>query len=125
MAWLSASTVSAVPSATGRAARVISTALPMTSPAPRQQPSSACTSAGTGAGGGSSAQAAPADASNKTLNPDTRMTYSTPVALHTPSSLPDGSVKWKRRPPGKLKIGAVIVPPALTTLSSMASRSWA
>ena len=30
------------------------------------------------------------------------------VALHTASSLPDGSMKWKRRPPGKVKIGLAI-----------------
>jgi competence protein ComEC len=45
------------------------------------------------------------------------------VALHTASSLPAGSMKWKRRPPGKLKIGLAIVPPALLTASNAASRS--
>ena len=31
---------------------------------------------------------------------------------HTASSLPAGSRKWKRRPPGKEKIGLTILPPA-------------
>ena len=46
-------------------------------------------------------------------------------SVNTPSSLPAGSWKWKRRPPGKLKIWRVITPPAAFTLASMASRSWA
>jgi hypothetical protein len=41
----------------------------------------------------------------------------------TASSLPLGSVKWKRRPPGKAKIGFVILPPAAVTDLSAASRS--
>jgi len=45
------------------------------------------------------------------------------VALHTASSLPDGSMNWKRRPPGKLKIGLAITPPALVTASKADSRS--
>jgi competence protein ComEC len=45
------------------------------------------------------------------------------VSLHTASSLPDGSMKWNRRPPGKLKIGLAIVPPALLTESNAPSRS--
>jgi len=44
-------------------------------------------------------------------------------SLHTASSLPDGSMNWKRRPPGKLKIGLAITPPALVTASKTASRS--
>ena len=36
-------------------------------------------------------------------------------SLHTPSSLPAGSRKWNRRPPGNAKIGAVMVPPAAST----------
>ncbi|MDB5426727.1 MAG: hypothetical protein JWR43_702 [Phenylobacterium sp.] len=42
---------------------------------------------------------------------------------NTPSSFPLGSRKWNRRPPGKLKMGRVMVPPAARTLASMASRS--
>ena len=45
------------------------------------------------------------------------------VSLHTASSLPPGSMKWKRRPPGKAKIGLAMVPPALITESNAASRS--
>jgi competence protein ComEC len=45
------------------------------------------------------------------------------VALQTASSLPDGSMNWKRRPPGKLKIGLAITPPAFETASNAASRS--
>ena len=44
-------------------------------------------------------------------------------SLHTASSLPAGSTKWKRRPPGKAKIGREISPPAPLTESSAASRS--
>ena len=44
-------------------------------------------------------------------------------SLHTANSLPDGSMKWKRRPPGKAKIGFAITPPALLTESNAASRS--
>jgi len=43
-------------------------------------------------------------------------------ALHTASSLPPGSMKWKRRPPGKGKIGFAMIPPAPHTDSSAASR---
>ncbi len=32
-------------------------------------------------------------------------------SAQTPSSLPAGSRKWKRRPPGNSKIGTVITPP--------------
>ena len=35
-----------------------------------------------------------------------------PSSLHTANSLPPGSMKWKRRPPGKAKIGLAITPPA-------------
>jgi competence protein ComEC len=45
------------------------------------------------------------------------------VSLHTASSLPPGSIKWKRRPPGKAKMGLAMVPPALLTESNAASRS--
>ena len=31
------------------------------------------------------------------------------AACHTASSLPDGSMKWKRRPPGKEKIGLAMI----------------
>src|SRR5690606_26133606 len=41
----------------------------------------------------------------------------------TASSLPAGSRKWKRRPPGKGKMGTVISPPAASTRASVASRS--
>lgn len=34
---------------------------------------------------------------------------------HTASSFPAGSTKWKRRPPGKAKIGLTIRPPASST----------
>ncbi|HEY6048586.1 MAG TPA: ComEC/Rec2 family competence protein [Sphingomicrobium sp.] len=44
-------------------------------------------------------------------------------SLHTASSLPDGSMKWNRRPPGKAKIGLAMTPPALVTASNAASRS--
>ena len=40
----------------------------------------------------------------------------------TANSLPLGSMKWKRRPPGKLNIGLMTLPPALVTLASVASR---
>ena len=45
------------------------------------------------------------------------------ASLQTASSLPDGSMKWKRRPPGKVKMGLAITPPALDTASNAASRS--
>ena len=45
------------------------------------------------------------------------------ASAHTASSLPDGSMKWKRRPPGKLKMGFAMTPPALDTASNAASRS--
>lgn len=41
---------------------------------------------------------------------------------HTASSLPAGSVKWKRRPPVKEKIGRTILPPAFSTAASVSSR---
>ncbi len=41
----------------------------------------------------------------------------------TAISLPDGSMNWNRRPPGKKKIGREITPPAATTASNAASRS--
>jgi competence protein ComEC len=43
--------------------------------------------------------------------------------LHTASSLPPGSMKWKRRPPGKENIGRAMIPPASQTCSSAASSS--
>ena len=39
----------------------------------------------------------------------------TPLSDHTARMLPAGSRKWKRRPPGKLKISCRIVPPAAMT----------
>jgi competence protein ComEC len=45
------------------------------------------------------------------------------ASLQTASSLPDGSMKWNRRPPAKAKIGRAITPPALLTVSNAASRS--
>ena len=42
---------------------------------------------------------------------------------HTVSSLPLGSQKWKRRPPGKSYAGVAIDPPAEVTAASVASRS--
>lgn len=42
---------------------------------------------------------------------------------HTAISLPAGSAKWKRRPPGNAKIGLTTVPPAFSTASRVASRS--
>ena len=39
------------------------------------------------------------------------------------SSFPAGSVNWKRRPPGKAKIGRTIAPPAASTAASAASKS--
>ena len=39
-------------------------------------------------------------------------TLSSPASLHTANSLPPGSMKWKRRPPGKAKIGLAATPPA-------------
>jgi competence protein ComEC len=44
-------------------------------------------------------------------------------SLQAASSLPDGSMKWKRRPPGKAKIEREMTPPAAATASSVASRS--
>ena len=41
----------------------------------------------------------------------------------TASSLPAGSRKWNRLPPGKEKIGLTILPPADSTAASVASRS--
>ena len=41
----------------------------------------------------------------------------------TASSLPAGSRKWNRLPPGKEKIGLTILPPADSTSASVASRS--
>ena len=46
-------------------------------------------------------------------------------SLNTPNSFPAGSLKWNRRPPGKLKMARVMVPPAASTLACMASRSRA
>lgn len=46
---------------------------------------------------------------------------SSPSSLQTASSLPDGSMKWNRRPPGKEKIGRAITPPAATTASNAGS----
>jgi|SRR5690625_2375860 len=43
-------------------------------------------------------------------------------SVQTASSLPEGSAKWKRRPPGKTKVGRVMVPPAWRTAVSVASR---
>ena len=48
---------------------------------------------------------------------------SAPPSLHAASSLPPGSMKWKRRPPGKAKIGLATTPPAAHTASNAASRS--
>lgn len=42
----------------------------------------------------------------------------------TANSVPLGSMKWKRRPPGKEKGGFVIVPPASSTAFSDESKSW-
>lgn len=39
------------------------------------------------------------------------------------SSLPLGSRKWKRRPPGKLRIGLVTAAPVAVTAASVASKS--
>jgi competence protein ComEC len=50
-------------------------------------------------------------------------TFAPQASVHTASSLPDGSMKWKRRPPGKEKIGRAITPPAPDTASNAASRS--
>jgi hypothetical protein len=44
------------------------------------------------------------------------------ASAHTASSLPAGSLKWKRRPPGKEKIGLTILPPAFSTASRVSSR---
>ena len=43
-------------------------------------------------------------------------------SLQTAISLPAGSAKWKRRPPGKEKIGRTIFPPASITALSDRSR---
>jgi ComEC/Rec2-related protein len=45
------------------------------------------------------------------------------AASHTASSLPDGSMKWNRRPPGNANIGLAMTPPALLTASKAMSRS--
>src|SRR6266516_7865636 len=45
-------------------------------------------------------------------------------SVHTASSLPLGSLKWKRRPPGNGYVLRTIVPPACLTFASIAS-SWA
>ena len=44
---------------------------------------------------------------------------------HTASSFPLGSVKWKRRPPGKGKISLTMAPPAAWTWAWAAARSAA
>jgi len=49
--------------------------------------------------------------------------FSRYASVQTASSLPDGSMKWNRRPPGKAKMGLAITPPALFTASNAASRS--
>lgn len=48
-----------------------------------------------------------------------------PVYLsdHTASSFPAGSVKWKRRPPGKEKISLTIAPPAAWIFVCIPARS--
>src|SRR5690606_9612713 len=43
------------------------------------------------------------------------------ASVHTASSLPPGSRKWKRRPPGKANTGFTISPPAASTLANVAS----
>jgi len=43
----------------------------------------------------------------------------------TASSLPLGSAKWNRRPPGKLKISLTIVPPLPRTVSRVCSSARA
>lgn len=45
------------------------------------------------------------------------------LSAQTPSSLPLGSAKWKRRPPGKSKGPSVTVPPAADTARRVVSRS--
>jgi competence protein ComEC len=40
---------------------------------------------------------------------------------YTPNSLPDGSMNWNRRPPGKGKMGREMTPPAATTASNSTS----
>ena len=42
-------------------------------------------------------------------------------SVHTASSLPLGSVKWNRRPPGKENVGFTIFPPASLTFASTSS----
>ena len=42
-------------------------------------------------------------------------------SVHTASSLPLGSVKWNRRPPGKENVGFTIFPPACLTFASTSS----
>ena len=42
-------------------------------------------------------------------------------SVHTASSLPLGSVKWNRRPPGKENGGFTIFPPASLTFASTSS----
>ena len=46
-------------------------------------------------------------------------------SLHTTSSFPFGSAKWKRRPPGNSNISTTILPPASTTLRCVSSSTLA
>lgn len=50
------------------------------------------------------------------LNPQSSMP-DRPYSLQTANSLPLGSAKWKRRPPGNPKISRTIFPPAAVTLA--------
>src|SRR5207245_10831725 len=45
-------------------------------------------------------------------------------SVHTASSFPLGSLKWKRRPPGNEYVLRTILPPACLTFPSVSSR-WA
>src|SRR5262249_6300600 len=55
--------------------------------------------------------------------PSTEASARRPWSDQTGSSLPLGSLKWKRRPPGNGNGFFTIVPPAARTVSSVASRS--